>query len=86
LETPGEQVMNASVPTHKIYEHMDVVCVKGGKLGVVDRVEDDRIKLTAKDSKDGQHHYIPLHLVDYVDTSVHLLKPGDEIMKDWEFE
>ena len=38
-----------------IQEHMDVYASCGKKVGVVDRVEDNSIKLTRKDSPDGQH-------------------------------
>src|SRR5260370_1242234 len=39
-----------------IKEHMDVIASCGTKVGVVDRVEGNAIKLTKKDSPDGQHH------------------------------
>lgn len=61
-----------------ITEHMPVYASCGTKVGAVDRVEDGKIKLTAKDSKDGQHHYLPLSMVDRVDTHVHLNKNSVE--------
>jgi hypothetical protein len=61
-----------------ISEHMPVYASCGGKVGVVDKVEGDKIKLTAKDSKDGQHHWIPTAWVDRVDTHVHLTKNSAE--------
>lgn len=61
-----------------ITEHMPVYASCGTKVGAVDRVEDGKIKLTAKDSKDGQHHYLPLSMVDRVDTHVHLNKNSTE--------
>ncbi len=42
----------------QIREHMDVLADDGEKLGRVDSVDGDRIKLTREDSNDGQHHYI----------------------------
>jgi hypothetical protein len=61
-----------------ITEHMPVYASCGTKIGAVDRVEDGKIKLTAKDSKDGQHHYLPISMVDRVDTHVHLNKNSKE--------
>jgi hypothetical protein len=41
-----------------ICEHMDVVDADGQHVGTVDKVEGDRIKLTKKDSLDGQHLFL----------------------------
>lgn len=76
--------MSTATSVGQIREHMDVVCSKEKKLGTVDHVEGDRIKLTKHDSPDGKHHYIPTSLVTKVDDKVHLSKPGDEVMKTWE--
>ncbi len=50
-----------------IREHMTVIGADGAKIGTVDRVEGDRIKLTRADSGEGSHrghhHYVPLGLV-----------------------
>jgi len=49
-----------------IQEHMKVIGADGAPLGTVDRVEDNRIKLTHHDSGVGHeehHHYIPRGLV-----------------------
>jgi hypothetical protein len=70
----------------QIQEHMDVVCSKGGKVGSVDHVEGDRIKLTRHDSPDGKHHFIPTSLVASVDDKVHLSEAGPEVMRTWETE
>ena len=43
-----------------IKEHMDVIASCGKKVGVVDHVGGGAIKLTKKDSPDGQHHFIPV--------------------------
>lgn len=61
-----------------ITEHMPVYASCGKQVGTVDKVEDGKIKLTAKDSKDGQHHYLPISMVDRVDTHVHLNKNSVE--------
>ena len=54
-----------------IKEHAEVIGADGVHVGTVDKVEGDRIKLTKRDSGEGQHeghhHYIPLALVAAVD-------------------
>src|SRR5438105_7155036 len=64
-------------------ENMDVIAACGKKVGVVDRVEGEAIKLTRKDSADGQHHYIPVGWIDHVDSHVHLTKNSMETERDW---
>ena len=66
-----------------IREHMDVVASCGTKIGVVDHVEGNAIKLTKKDSRDGQHHFLPTSMVDHVDSHVHLNKNSEEAVKAW---
>ena len=51
---------------------MDVIASCGSKVGVVDHVEGSTLKLTRKDSKDGQHHFVPVSSVAKVDEHVHL--------------
>ena len=50
-----------------IREHMQVIGADGVKLGTVDRIEGDRIKLTKKDSgqgsHEGHHHFLSKGLV-----------------------
>lgn len=66
-----------------IRPHMPVVCSNNRQFAVVDHVEGrDYIKL-AKDDK-GQHHYIPLTWVSSVDDKVHVDRPGDQAMAEWE--
>ena len=55
-----------------IRPHMEVVGSDGLHIGTVDHVEGDRIKLTAKDSNDGSHHYVPLSKVTRIDEHVHV--------------
>ena len=58
--------MSGSVLASKIEEHMAVVGSDGGHVGTVDKVEEDRIKLTKKDDPDGSglhHHYLPVSAV-----------------------
>lgn len=66
-----------------IQEHMDVIASCGKKIGVVDDVEGDAIKLTRKDSPDDQHHFIPVNWVARVDGHVHLNKNSKEAVAGW---
>lgn len=66
-----------------IREHMDVIACCGKKVGVVDHVEGGSIKLTKKDSPDGQHHFIPAGWVERVDSHVHLTKNSKETEQGW---
>jgi hypothetical protein len=66
-----------------IKERMDVIASCGKKVGVVDHVEGDAIKLTRNDSADGQHHFIPTGWVDHVDNHVHLKKNSMETEQGW---
>ncbi|MDZ4848812.1 MAG: DUF2171 domain-containing protein [Pirellulaceae bacterium] len=66
-----------------IHEHMDVIASCGKKVGVVDDVEGNVIKLTRKDSPDNQHHFIPTTWVAKVDTHVHLNKNSRDTEQDW---
>lgn len=51
----------------QIQAHMDVIGSDGEHVGTVDGVQGDSIKLTRKDSDDGQHHYISLSMVESAD-------------------
>ena len=66
-----------------IKEHMKVVASCGKTVGVVDGVDGDAIKLTKKDSPDGQHHFIPTKWVQNVDRHVHLTKNSMETEQNW---
>jgi hypothetical protein len=56
-------MVNAS----QIREHMEVVGSDGQRVGTVDKVEGDRIKLTKNDPQaQGQHRYLPLDIVESV--------------------
>ncbi len=66
----------------KIVEDMEVIGADGVHIGTVDRVEDNRIKLTKKDSGSGphkdHHHFIPFTLVAEVEgDKVRLSANGD---------
>ena len=66
-----------------IKEHMDVIASCGKKVGVVDHVEGQTIKLTKMDSPDGQHHFIPVGWTERVDSQVHLKKNSVETAQGW---
>ena len=58
----------------QIRQHMDVIDSAGDKIGKVDAVEGERIKLTKDASNDAKHHHIDLSDVARVDEHVHLSK------------
>ena len=69
-----------------IHEHMEVVGSDGKHVGTVDHKErDDRIVLTKDDPKAGGHrHLISIDWVEYVDRKVHLNKPSQKAMLEWQ--
>lgn len=69
-----------------IKEHMEVLGADGKHVGTVDHLEGaDKIKLTKGDPQSGgQHHIIPLQLVQRVDDKVHLAKPARQVMLEWQ--
>lgn len=67
-----------------IREHMEVYASCGNFVGKVDQVEGDRIKLTRRDSPDGQHHLIPLAWVAKVHDHIHLTKDHQEVQSQWQ--
>jgi hypothetical protein len=67
-----------------IQEHMEVVGSDDERVGTVDHKEgDDRIVLT-KDDHGGRHHLVSIDWVDYVDRKVHLNKPSQKAMSEWQ--
>jgi hypothetical protein len=73
------------IDTRSIREHMEVVGSCGQRVGRVDRVEGDSIKLT-KDSPGarGEHRFVPTSWVERVDEQVHLSKPCRDIQEEWQ--
>ena len=69
-----------------IQEHMEVVGSDGKHVGTIDHKEhDDRIVLTKDDAKAGGHrHLISIDWVEYVDRKVHLNKPSQKAMLEWQ--
>ena len=70
--------------TSDIREHMDVYASCGTKVGRVDHVEGDSIKLTKNDSPDGMHHRIPLSWVAKVHDHIHLDRDHKEVRSQWQ--
>lgn len=66
------------VDFNEIKEHANVIGADGVHVGTVDHLQDDRIKLTKRDSGDQRHHYISLGLVaDIEDGTVRLSANAD---------
>lgn len=58
--------MSGSALASQIKKHMPVVGSDGGHVGTVDKMEEDRIKLTKEDDPSGRalhHHYLPVSAV-----------------------
>lgn len=74
----------------QIKEHSEVIGADGVRVGQVDRVEGDRIKLTKKDSGEGSHkghhHFIPLSLVAAIEGSVVRLSANADVAVEFEEE
>jgi hypothetical protein len=69
---------------HSLAEtHFSRRLIMGKKAGVVDHVGGGAIKLTKKNSADGQHHFIPVGWVERVDSHVHLTKNSMETEQNW---
>lgn len=66
-----------------IREHMNVIASCGKKVGVVDGVDVNSIKLTRKASPDDQHHFIPLSWISHVDSHVHLNRNSKDTTEGW---
>jgi hypothetical protein len=67
-----------------IRPHMEVIASCGTKVGTVDHVEGNAIKLTKDSCGDGMHHFLPLSMVDHVDRHVHLNKNSKEALAGWQ--
>ena len=60
-----------------------VIASDGMKIGTVDHLDGNQIKLTKSASPDGMHHFIPLADIDHVDAHVHLNKSASEARAIW---
>ena len=63
----------------RIQEHMEVTDCRGQHVGTVDDVEDNQIRLTRSDSKDGVHHFVPVSDVDRIEGNRVYLKESADI-------
>jgi len=79
LSTPRTGVFSG------ISERMEVVGSDGQHVGMVDKVENNQIKLTRNDElAGGKHHLLPMDLVDTVaQNRVRLNRPAREAMTIW---
>ncbi len=69
----------------KIEEHMEVVGSDGEHVGIVDHLQNGKLKLTKHDSgADGVHHFIELSTIASIDNFVTLNISAAEAQKDWE--
>jgi hypothetical protein len=84
-EVFGEGTGGSSA-TGAIREHMDVIGSCGNKLGRVDHVQGNSIKLTRNGSSDDRHHFIPTSWVSRVDDHVHLNKTCIQAKQQWQSE
>ncbi len=73
--------------TEQIKEHMEVVGSDGEHVGIVDKLEGKRLKLTHHDSQaEGKHHFLPVSAVASVDEFVTLSMTAEEAEAQWEEE
>jgi hypothetical protein len=73
--------------TMKIRDKMDVICSCGTRLGKVDHLDGDMIKLAKNEPlSGGKHHWVPLDWVETVDEHVHIRKNSKEAQREWEEE
>jgi hypothetical protein len=75
-----------TIKIQDVKAHMEVLGADGKHVGTVDCTKgDDKIVLTEGDPQSGgQHHIIPVHLVQNVDDKVHLNKPARQVMLEWQ--
>jgi hypothetical protein len=75
-----------TIKIQDIKEHMEVPGADGKHVGTVDCIKgDDKIVLTKGDPQSGgQHHVIPVHLVQNIDDKIHLNKPARQVMMEWQ--
>jgi hypothetical protein len=75
-----------AIKIQDIKEHMEVLGADGKHIGTVDCTKgEDKIVLTKGDPQSGgQHHIIPVDLVQTVDEKVHLNKPARQVMLEWQ--
>lgn len=74
----------------RIKEHAEVIGADGARIGTVDRVEGDRIKLVRDDSGEGHHkghhHFVPLSLVSDIEGGKVRLSANADVAVSFEEE
>ena len=77
--------MDISQIEEKIEEHMEVVGSDGQHVGIVDHLQDGKLKLTKHDSNaDGVHHFLELSTIAAIDNFVTLNVSAAQAQVDWE--
>ena len=77
--------MDISQIEEKIEEHMEVVGSDGQHVGIVDHLQDGKLKLTKHDSNaDGVHHFIELSTISSIDNFVTLNLSASDAIAGWE--
>ncbi len=82
----GKRLRGGDYKIHSfdIRKDMEVVGSDGSRVGTVDGVEYGEIKLTRKDSMDGQHHFIPTDSVESIDgNKVMLSQTAEQARQTW---
>ena len=76
--------------SHEIKPQMEIIGADGVHVGTVDRVEENRIKLTKADAGEGSHrghhHFIPLGLVAEVEGDKVRLSANADVAVSFEEE
>jgi len=76
-----------AIKIQDIKEHMEVLGADGKHVGTVDCTKgEDTIVLTKSDPQSGgQHHIIPVRLVQSLDEDkIRLTKPARQVMLEWQ--
>ena len=77
--------MDTTQIEEKIEEHMEVVGSDGEHVGIVDHLQDGKLKLTKRDSNaDGVHHFIELSTIASIDKFVTLNVTAADAQANWE--
>ena len=63
----------------RIKEHMEIANSEGLHVGTVDKVQDDKIKLTKSDSMDDMHHFLMIDDVEEITENRIVLKQNARI-------
>lgn len=69
---------------NKVKPGMDVICSCGQRIGKVDGLIGDMIKLEQSDATTGgENRFVPVEWVERVDRSVYLNRNSEEVMSEW---